>query len=96
MKKLKLQYRYAKEHYGAHDSWFVYPFLRSSLHKHFSTKQEKSYFYLHHAEYKEYPLKLRAARGKLLINPWADLPTHAYALGKSWKHNSRRKHQYYR
>jgi hypothetical protein len=46
MKKLKQQYRgYIKAH-GTY-LWGVYPSVRSGTHKHFSTKQEKSYFFLH-------------------------------------------------
>lgn len=56
----------------------------------------KKFFYLHLIEYKEYPIKLRAARGKRLADPWDDYPSDAYDVAKSWKHNSRRKHQYYR
>ncbi|WP_234425287.1 hypothetical protein [Vibrio coralliilyticus] len=43
MKKLKQQYR---SHIKAHGTylWDVYPSVRSGTHKHFSTKQEKSYF----------------------------------------------------
>ncbi|WP_240703719.1 hypothetical protein [Vibrio rotiferianus] len=63
MKKLKQQYR---SHIKANGRiiWDVFPFVRSGTHKHFSTKQEKSYFFLHEVEYREYPIKLRAARGK--------------------------------
>ena len=98
MKKLKPQYKHAYPRYSDDHRWMVYPYLKSSAFRRFSTKQEKSYYFLHRLEYKDsiYPLKLRAARGKQLISNWDDLPVTAYELAKSWKHNSRRKSQYFR
>lgn len=96
MKKLKQQYKHPEVSSVFRRSWVYYPLLRSWLHKCFSTRQEKSYYWLHRIEYKEYPIKLRAARGNRLANPWDDYPSDAYDVAKSWKHNSRRKHQYYR
>lgn len=96
MKKLKQQYKYAVTYPGCRFCGVYYPLLKNWLHKRFSTRQEKSFFYLHLIEYKEYPIKLRAARGKRLADPWDDYPSDAYDVAKSWKHNSRRKHQYYR
>ena len=96
MKKLKLQYLYPEKDAGAGRSWTYYPFMRSFIFKAFSTRQEKSYYWLHRAEYKDYPLKLRAARGKSLLDPWDDYASCVLDVKKSWKHNSRRKHQYYR
>jgi hypothetical protein len=95
MKKLKQQYR---SHIKANGCiiWHVYPCVRSGTHKHFSTKQEKSYFFLHEVEYSEYPIKLRAARGKILANPWDDYPAYVFDVAKCWKHNSKRRHQYYK
>ncbi|AXN31996.1 hypothetical protein [Vibrio coralliilyticus] len=95
MKKLKQQYR---SHIKAHGTylWDVYPSVRSGTHKHFSTKQEKSYFFLHKVECRGYPIKLRAARGKALADPWDDYPAYVYDVAKCWKHNSRRRHQYYK
>ncbi|NRB69620.1 MAG: hypothetical protein HRU48_20000 [Vibrio sp.] len=95
MKKLKQQYRSRKKAHRAY-LWDVYPSVRSGTHKHFSTKQEKSYFFLHKVEYSEYPLKLRPARGKSLANPWDDYPAYVYDVAKCWKHNSKRRHQYYK
>ncbi|MDF9401367.1 hypothetical protein [Vibrio sp. 1180_3] len=89
MKKLKQQYR---SHIKADGrflwDWDMYPCVRSGTHKHFSTKQEKSYFFLHKVEYRDYPVKLRAARGKLLANPWDDYPAYVYDVARCWKHNS--------
>ncbi|MGX4745222.1 hypothetical protein [Providencia rettgeri] len=96
MKKLKLQYQNPETYFGIKREWKYYPFLRSWIHKHFSTKQEKGYYFLHKFEYKDYPLRLRSARGKQLATPWDDYPIMTYKLGKSWKHNSRRKNQYFR
>lgn len=52
--------------------------------------------FLHKVEYSEYPLKLRPARGKSLANPWDDYPAYVYDVAKWWKHNSKRRHQYYK
>lgn len=95
MKQLKPQYRSHIKAYGTY-LWDVYPSVRSGTHKHFSTKQEKSYFFLHKVECRGYPIKLRAARGKALANPWDDFPAYVYNVAKCWKHNSRRRHQYYK
>lgn len=51
---------------------------------------------MHLIECKGYPVKLRAARGKQLADPWDDYPAHVFDVAKSWKHNSKRKYQYYR
>ncbi len=95
MKKLKQQYR-NRIKYQRQYLWDFYPSVRSGIHKHFSTKQEKSYFFLHLIECRGYPIKLRAARGKALANPWDDYPSYVYSLAKSWKHNSKRRYQYYK
>ncbi len=95
MKKLKQHYR-SHIQAGGNFLWDVYPCVRSGTHKHFSTKQEKSYFFLHEVEYREYPIKLRVARGKSLANPWDDYPAYVYDVAKCWKHNSKRSHQYYK
>ena len=90
MEKIKKQYQYEVS-----GRW-KYPRLRSWYLKKFSTKQEKSFYFLHKIEYCEFPLKLRAARGKSLADPWDDHYCFASKLGQSWKHKSRRKSQYYR
>ena len=96
MKKLKQQYKYSETNSGCCFNWVYYPLLKNCLYKRFSTRQEKSYFYLHRIEYKEYHLKLRAARGTQLADPWDDHPSTVYDVARSWKHNSRRRYQYYR
>jgi hypothetical protein len=100
MKKLKQQYRRAVSKRMTPRQTFeqgtIYPEVRSHTHKHFSTKQEQSFYVLHLVEYQDYPLKLRAARGRLLPNPWDDYPSYVDRVAKSWKHNSRRTKQYYR
>lgn len=95
MKKLKQQYRCYIERREWDYIWKVYPNVRSGTHKHFSTKQEKSFYFMHLVECKGYPVKLRAARGKALANPWDDYPSFVYDVAKSWKHNSKRRNQYY-
>lgn len=96
MKKLKYQYR-KSIHSTRHDYfWEIYPNVRSSVFKKFSTYQERNFYCLHRIEYKDFPLKLRVARGSGLPDDWDDLPTYVYGVAKSWKHNSKRKHQYYR
>ncbi|NOH98144.1 hypothetical protein F0226_15370 [Vibrio sp. 99-70-13A1] len=95
MRKLKQQYRNRIKYQRIYIR-DVYPSVRSGTHKHFSTRQEKSYFFLHKIECKGYPVKLRAARGRSLANPWGDYPAYVYGLAKSWKHNSKRRYQYYK
>ncbi|KII75233.1 hypothetical protein PL18_19550 [Vibrio renipiscarius] len=95
MKRLKQQYR-NRIKYQCQYLWDLYPSVRSGTHKHFSTKQEKSYYFLHKVECRGYPIKLRAARRKALANPWDDYQSHVYGLAKSWKYNSKRQKQYYR
>lgn len=51
---------------------------------------------MHCIEYKDYPLKIRVARGSGLPYIWDDFPTYVYKFSKSWKHNSKRKNQYYK
>ena len=96
MKRLKQQYHRCINHRHLGYLWEVYPSIRSGIHKRFSTKQEKSFYLMHLAECKEYPVKLRASRGKALANPWDDYPSFVYDLAKSWKHNSKRRYQYYK
>ncbi|GGB76717.1 hypothetical protein K8B83_12925 [Shewanella inventionis] len=95
MKKLKHQYRNRIKSQCQY-FWGYYPSVRSGAHKHFSTKQEKGYYFLHMIECKGYPIKLRAARGRSLANPWDDYPAYVFDLAKSWKHNSKRRYQYYK
>lgn len=96
MKKLKHQYRQSIQS-ARHDYfWEIYPNVRSSVFKKFSTHQERSFYFLHSIEYKDYPLRLRVARGTGLPHVWDDFPTYVYDVAKSWKHNSKRKNQYYR
>lgn len=64
--------------------------LKSSVH----IQNVVSIFHL--IEYKDYPLKLRVARGSGLPEEWDDLPSSVYKVAKSWKHNSKRKHQYFK
>lgn len=51
---------------------------------------------MHFIEYKDFPLKLRVARGPSLVDAWDDLSTYFHKVAKSWKHNSKRAHQYYK
>ncbi|GLS88979.1 hypothetical protein GCM10007916_00460 [Psychromonas marina] len=96
MKKLKSQYRHYINESNKLYAWVYYPSIRSGMHKHFSTKQEKSYYFLHLIEVKGYPIKLRARRGRALASAWDDLPSIVCDLGRSWKHNSKRRKQYYK
>lgn len=80
---------------GDYDDEF-FPNLQDKSYRHFSTKQEKSFYFLHRLEYKNYGINLRGKRRKMLISSWEDLsPFSAYG-GKNWKHQSKRKHQYFR
>lgn len=70
--------------------------MRNAYFKKFSTYPERSFYFFHLIEYKDYPLKLRVARGSGLPEEWDDLPSSVYKVAKSWKHNSKRKHQYFK
>lgn len=96
MKKLKQQYRHYAKQKKFDYIWNRYPNVRSGMHKVFSTKQEKSYYYMHLIECRGYPIKLRAARGGELADPWEDYPSYVYSVAKSWKHNSNRRSQFYK
>ena len=96
MKKLKSQYHQSVKKPHPNDYFYIYPNVRSSMFKEFSTHQERSFYFLHVIEYKNYPLKIRVARGAGLPHVWDDFPSYVYKVAKSWKHNSRRQHQYYK
>lgn len=100
-KKTKSQYRNSKikEYFfcGTLIIYEVFPNIISGTHKKFSNKQEKSLYFLHKKEYKkEYGLKIRGKRGGSLPDCWDDYPSYVYDVAKSWKHNSKRKNQYYK
>jgi len=63
MKKLKFQYLQPENTHPNDGIRERYPHLRNVYHKKFSTRQERSFYFLHLIEYKNYPLKLRVARG---------------------------------
>ncbi|SDC76598.1 hypothetical protein SAMN05421749_11325 [Acinetobacter marinus] len=65
-----------------------------SIFKKFSTHQERSFYFLHRIGYKSYSLNIRVARGTGLAQVWDEFPTYVYKVAKSWKHNSKRAHQY--
>lgn len=97
MKKLKYQYQQSAEKPHPNDYFFKrFPNMKSVYHKKFSTQQEKSFYSMHCIEYKDYPLKIRVARGPGLAQPLDDLPAYVYKVSRSWKHNSVRAHQYYK
>ena len=97
MKKLKSQYQQSVTKPHPNDFFFFFlPNIKSVYHKKFSTQQEKSFYSMHCVEYKNYPLKIRVARGPGLAEAWDDLPAYVYKVAKSWKHNSKRTHQYYK
>lgn len=96
MKKLKSQYHQPVKT-DLHDCFSkCYPDIRSVYFKKFSTQQERSFYFMHSIEYKGYSLKIRGAHGTSLPHVWDDFPTYVYKIAKSWKHNSKRAHQYYK
>ncbi|WP_432709730.1 hypothetical protein [Pedobacter sp.] len=96
MKKLKNQYRQKALVTFWGISVMRYLRLRNHCIRKFSTKQEKACYFQHKIELREYPVKLRKARGRALAHVNDDFPSYSYKLEKSWKHNSRRKNQWYR
>lgn len=98
MLKLKKQYQrsYKIKLFGQNELITIYPNVRSSVYKIFSTKQEKSTYFSNMIEYKHYKLKIRAKRGKNIKSLWSYTKlSNVYRNAKSWKHNSKRKKQYY-
>ena len=96
MKKLKFQYLQPANTHPNDGIRKRYPHMRNAYFKKFSTYPERSFYFFHLIEYKDYPLKLRVARGSGLPEEWDDLPPSVYNVAKSWKHNSKRKHQYFK
>jgi hypothetical protein len=100
MKKIKLHYRYTIEEFHFLGSCHVsknYKILKNQCHKHFSVLNEaKQAFTEKDDEYKEL-YKIRGKRSRRgLPNSWDDYPSYCIDLAKSWKHNSRRKNQWYK
>lgn len=96
-KRIKEQFIVADEHPSYLRYFITYrPYLRNSWFRRFSTKQEKSCSLLHEIEYAEYGFKVRVRRGKNLPDSWDDLSSSVNYGVKGWKHNSKRKHQYFR
>ncbi|OCF97475.1 hypothetical protein A9G08_00390 [Gilliamella sp. wkB195] len=97
MLKLKKQYiNSATIGYFKHGKPIIYyPCIRSYMNKCFSTKQEKSAYYIHMIEYKHFNLKIRACRGRNIANPRDDYTSYVYKMSKSWKYKSKRKRQYH-
>lgn len=96
MKQLKYQYRKVVQENNNDYFWKRYPNIKSYYFRQFSNKQERSFYFLHSIEYKDYLLKIRVARGTGLPHIWDDIPAYVYKVAKSWKHNSKRSHQYYK
>jgi hypothetical protein len=101
MKEPKEQYRNSRKRQsrilaslGVLEEFEYYPNMRSYCIRSFSTKQEKSYYYMHETEYREYNIKYRASRNNALKDPWDDVPCTGYILAKSWKHRSKSTNQY--
>ena len=79
---------------GDYDDEF-FPNRQDKWYRHFSTKQEKSFYFLHRIEYKTYRIRLGYKRCQI-FDSWEDLTPFSCYGGKNWKHNSKRKYQYYR
>ena len=81
---------------GDYDDEF-FPNRQDRIDRKYSVKQEKSNFFLHEIEYRYYFLKLRCKRGRPLMDSWTAgyAPFSCYG-GKNCKHQSKRKHQYFR
>lgn len=74
-------------------------YYRTKLHyyRNIRTHQERAMYELHRQEYRHVrQLKLRVRRGNSLSTAWYDIRTSAFDYTKSWKHNSKRRHQWYR
>lgn len=97
VKKIKSQYRNVEMVTRFGNEHMRYPNLNNRICKKFSVKQEKSLAKLHNIEYKnEYKLKIRSKRDGAIPDPWDDYRSSAFDLATSWKHNSKRKNQFYK
>lgn len=97
-KKLKPQFQSSRcssthKRYARIDT---YPQLRNHIYRYFSTFSEKKATLGHIADYPDYGIRFRACRGKNIIDHHDDVRSDALKLSRSWKHNSRRKNQFYR
>lgn len=72
------------------------PAFRGYMFRSFSTKQERSQAQLHKIEYAGYKIKFRPCRSSTLIDSWEDVTCTMYYVKKCWKHNSKRRKQFYR
>lgn len=73
------------------------PCFQGKYFRSFSTKQERSFGQMHNAEYaREYGLRIRPSRVDGLIDSWDDVPSTAYYVRGCWKHNSKRRKQFYK
>lgn len=96
-RKLKEQYHLStRPYYLFGCEFYSYYKRRDYYHRSFSTKQERSLYQLHLAEYRNSKLRLRARRGNALPDDWDDLPSSMSKKNKSWKTSTRRKHQWFR
>lgn len=74
----------------------TYPQLRNHVSRCFSTFSEKKAPLSHMIDYCEYGIRFRPYRGRNIIDHYDDVPSNILKLSRNWKHNSRRKKQYYR
>lgn len=92
------QYDFLNKIFDENDYDDCYPNVRNHFYRKIATKQERSLFELHEIEYaKEYNLKLRRSRSKKnLPDSYDDIRCGTFEGKNSWKHNSKRKKQYYK
>lgn len=83
MQKLKFQYQRPVKIDPNDGIRKRYPHMRNAYFKKFSTYPERSFYFFHLIEYKDYPLKLRVARGSGLPEEWDDLPSSVYKVAKA-------------
>jgi len=96
MKKTKKHYIESVSPKCERMTWYLYPNMRDDHYRRFSFRQECSYYLMHLLEQKEYPLKLRSARGAQLMDVFWGRRSFCQSLSESWKHNSKRRSQNYR
>ncbi|SHH55834.1 hypothetical protein [Ferrimonas marina] len=96
-KRLKAQF--ARQ--AISDTWFgprlIHPDLRTNCHKRFSTLQERRWNLAHQPELQAYRTAIRGRRyHKSLPNSNWDFYPSVLDTMTSWKHNSKRRKQWYR
>lgn len=73
-----------------------FPFRQDRYYRKFSNKNAKASLGLSLIECKEIGINIRLRNGMDFPDPWDDYISNLCYVAKSWKHNSKRRKQYFR